>query len=177
MTDSPRLADIMTTEIVTLRPEMPLEDATALLAEHRVSGAPVVDEQRRLLGLLDDNDLLTSRTRLHAPTTIELLGAYIPLPGETSRFQEELRHALARTVGEVMTEPAPSLSPDDSAEDAATIMVREGVSRVPVVEHGVVVGLVSRGDLISALSRIPEAEESEPRTPDTDSPEAEREND
>lgn len=155
MDDSPRVTDIMTTDVIALRPEMPLEEAAWFLAERGVSGAPVVDDQGQLVGLLDDSDLLTSRARLHAPTTIELLGAYIPLPGEKARYEQELRHALGRTVGEVMTDPAPAIRPDDTAEDAATVMVRDGVSRVPVVEDGVVVGVVSRGDLIIALSRDP----------------------
>ncbi|WP_165492199.1 CBS domain-containing protein [Egibacter rhizosphaerae] len=151
-----RISDVMTTDVLTLRPEMPLEDAFGLLAEQGVSGAPVVDTELRLLGLLDDSNLLTSHARLHAPTTIELLGAYIPLPGEVSRYTEELRRVLAQTVGEAMTEDPPSLTPEDTVEDAATMLVRHDLSRVPIVEGETLVGLVSRGDLVIALGRAGE---------------------
>ena len=147
------VATIMTTNVVTVRPEMPLEDAAALLAERGVSGAPVVDAQGHLIGLLDDTDLLTSTSRLHAPTTIELLGAYIPLPGEYRRYTEELRHALAQTVGDVMETDFPSVGADATCEDAATIMVQRGTSRVTVVdEHGELAGIVTRGDLVRGIA-------------------------
>ena len=143
----------MTTRVVTVRPEMPLEDAAALLADNGISGAPVVDAQGRLIGMLDDTDLLTSTARLHAPTTIHLLGGYLTLPGESRRFSEELRHALAQTVEEVMRTDYTSLAPEDTCEDAATIMVEQGVSRVAIVqEDASLAGIVTRGDLVRAMS-------------------------
>ena len=148
---------IMTTDVVTVRPDMPLEEAAALLAERGVSGAPVVDADGQLEGLLDDTDLLTSTARLHAPTTIELLGAYIPLPGEYRRYTEELRHALAQTVSDVMEEDFPTIGKDATCEDAATLMIQRGISRVAVVDDdGGLAGIVTRGDLVRgiALDRI-----------------------
>lgn len=142
----------MTTDLLTLRPAMPLEDAVGLLAERGISGAPVVDADGNLVGLLDDTDLLTSQSRLHAPTTIELLGAYITLPGEQRRFAEEIQHALARTVGEIMDDEFPTVREDGTAEDAASAIVDHGVSRVPVVDaDGRLVGIVTRGDLVAAM--------------------------
>lgn len=144
---------IMTTDVVTVRPEMPLEDAAALLSEHGVSGAPVLDREGQLKGLLDDTDLLTSTARLHAPTTIELLGAYIPLPGEYRRYTEELQHALAQTVAGVMEEDFPSVGLHATCEDAATLIVERGVSRVAVVDaEGRLAGIVTRGDLVRAIA-------------------------
>ena len=144
--------EVMTSDVLTLRSEMPLEEAVGLLAERGVSGAPVVDERGHLVGLLDDTDILTSTSRLHAPTTIELLGAYIRLPGETRRYTEELRHQLARTVGELMETKYPALGVDATVEDAATALVESRLSRVLVVgEDGELRGIVTRGDLVGAL--------------------------
>jgi CBS domain-containing protein len=148
------VSEIMTTDVLTVRPETTVEEALALLSERGVSGAPVVDGDGRLVGLLDDSDLLVSEARLHGPTTIEILGAYLTLPGEKRRFNEEVRHALGRTVGEIMDGKPPWVDAGGIVEDVATIMVDRQVSRVPVVDadrH--VVGIVTRGDLVGAMYR------------------------
>ena len=148
------ITDVMTTPVVTLLPEQTIEEAVAVLAEHGISGAPVVDPDGRLAGLLDDTDLILSEARLHAPTTIELLGAYLTMPGEQHRYREELRSALGRNVGVVMDPDPAIVGPDATVEDAATIMVDRDVSRVPVVDADRrVVGIVTRGDLVKGMYR------------------------
>ena len=146
--------DVMTTDVLTLRAEQTIDEAVGLLGDRGISGAPVVDDDGRLVGLLDDTDLLLSEARLHAPTTIELLGAYIPLPGDAHRYDEQLRQALAQTVGDAMDDhdDVAVVGPDDPVGRAATYIVDRGVSRVPVVDdERRVVGIVTRGDLVAML--------------------------
>ena len=146
--------EVMTREVVTLHTDTTVEEAVRLLSEHEISGAPVVDDDGRLVGLLDDSDLLLSEARLHAPTTIELLGAYITFPGESRRYEEQLRQALAQTVGDAMDDRPDVVEADATVETVATIMVDKGVSRVPVIDEGrKVIGIVTRGDLVGALYR------------------------
>lgn len=148
------VTEVMTSDVVTLDADMTIDEAVRLLSEHGISGAPVVDASGRLVGLLDDTDLLLSEARLHAPTTIELLGAYITFPGESRRYEEQLRQALAQTVGEAMEDEPHIVTADATVEQVATIMVDRGVSRVPVVDDSRhVVGIVTRGDLVGALYR------------------------
>jgi len=150
------VTDVMTTSVLTLRPEQTIEEAVAILSEAGISGAPVVDEDGRYIGLLDDTDLILTEARLHAPTTIEILGAYLPLPGERHRFQEELRQALGQVVGDVMETKAATVGPDATVEDVATIIVDRDVSRVPVLDDdGRVIGIVTRGDLVRGMNRRP----------------------
>ena len=148
------VTQIMTTPAVTLSPEATIEEAVGLLVENGIGGAPVVDSDGRLVGLLDNDDLILSEARLHAPTTIELLGAYIPLPGSVKRFNEEVRQALGATVADVMDDDPPSLTEGSTVEDAATLLHDHTVSRLPVLDAtGAVVGVVTSGDLIKALRR------------------------
>jgi CBS domain-containing protein len=148
---------IMTTDVVTLRLDMGVEDAVRLLADRGFSGAPVVDDEGRLVGLLDDSDIILSEARLHAPTVIELFGAYVTWPGESRRYAEELRHALGGTVGEVMDDDPPSLTATATVEDVATALVRHDVSRLPIVDDDRrVIGIVTRGDLVQAIGRRPD---------------------
>jgi CBS domain-containing protein len=154
MPSQTRVSDIMTTDVVTFTRDTSVEDAVQALAARKITGAPVVDDDGRLVGLLDDSDLILSEARIPAPSAIEILGAYIPLPGALDRFRDEVQHALARTVGEAMDDDPPSVGTDAIVEDVATIMLRRHVSRVPVVDaDGRVVGIVSRGDLVAALGR------------------------
>jgi len=148
------VTEVMTTPAITVRPADSVEAAIGLLVEHGIGGAPVVDEDGRLVGLLDDTDLILSEARLHAPTTIELLGAYLTLPHQQRRYEEELRHALGQTVAEVMDDEPPTVGADATVEDVATLMVDREVSRVPVVDGDRrVLGIVSRGDLVKAMHR------------------------
>ncbi|HEY8340980.1 MAG TPA: CBS domain-containing protein [Egibacteraceae bacterium] len=148
------VTEIMSAPAVTLSPAATIEEAIAVLAEHGFSGAPVVDEDGRLVGLLDDADLIVSEARLHGPTVIEFLGAYLPLPGEHRRWERELRQSLAQTVEEVMRRDPPWLDTSATLEDVATLIVEQDVSRVPIVdEDRKVVGVVSRGDIVRALAR------------------------
>ncbi len=145
---------VMSSPVTTLTPDTTVEEAVKALVDAGISGAPVVDGDGRLVGLLDDTDLLVSEARLHAPTTIELLGAYLPLPGERKRFEEELRQALGGVVGQVMDDDPPAVTPDATVEDVATLLHDRSVSRVPVVDaQRTVVGIVTRGDLVKALRR------------------------
>lgn len=156
MSSEQPVRDVMTSPVLTLRPEQTIEEAVAVLAEREISGAPVVDDGGRLVGLLDDTDLILSEARLHAPAMVEVLGAYFALPGERHRFEQELRQALGQTVGEVMDRTVRTVGPDDPIEDAATIIVDGDVSRVPVIDaDGRVVGVVTRGDLVRTLYRSP----------------------
>jgi CBS domain-containing protein len=154
------VTEIMTTDVLTFTGDTTVEDAAAALAERGISGAPVVDADGRLLGLFDDADLIVAEARIHGPSAIELLGAYIPLPESLQRFHDEVRHALARTVGDLLDDDdradAPRVGLDATVEDVATLMHDRRASRVPVVDDaGRVVGIVSRGDIVGAIGRRP----------------------
>jgi CBS domain-containing protein len=140
----------MTIEVLTVDPESTVEEAMRSLVERDVDAAPVVDRDGRLVGLLSSGDLIVQETQLHVPTVISLLGATIPLPGQ-HHFEEDLRRALGASVKEVMSTDVVVCGPDDSIEQAATLMHDNHVSRLPVLEGGVLVGIVGRGDILRAI--------------------------
>jgi len=147
------LRSVMTTDVVTVTADQTLASAADVLADRGIGAAPVVDGEGRAVGLLRDEDLLSTEARLHLPTTIAILGVNFTLPGEVARYDEELRKAIASTVGEVMEQEFPQLPPDASLEDAATLMHQADVTHVVVVEEGRAIGIVARGDLIRHLAR------------------------
>jgi predicted transcriptional regulator len=154
MPSSTPLREVMTTEIVTADPDLSLPAAADLLAEHGIGAVPVVESGGRVVGLLRDEDLLVTEARLHAPTTIAILGVDFTLPTAIRHYDEDLRKAVGSTVSEVMETEFPTLGSDATVEDAATLMHEADVTHVVVVDDdGRPSGIVARGDLVRFLSR------------------------
>jgi len=142
---------VMTTEVVSFRPEDTVQTAAETMSARSIGGAPVVDGDGEVVGMLNDDDIIVEDARLHMPTVISVLGAYLELPSSASRFDKEVRKAIGATVGDVMSETPPTCGEDDTVEQVATVMHERGLSRLPVVRDGKLVGIVSRGDILKAI--------------------------
>jgi CBS domain-containing protein len=154
MASSTPVTQVMTTKVVTLRPDQSLAEAADVLAEHAIGAAPVVEEDGKIVGLLRDEDLLVTEARLHLPTTIQILpGVEFTLPNQIRRYDEELKKAAASTLDDVMETEFKSVGPDATLEDVATMMHEHDVTHVPVVAaDGTVQGIVARGDIVRFLA-------------------------
>jgi CBS domain-containing protein len=154
MASSTPVTQVMTTNVITLRPDQSLAEAADVLAEHAIGAAPVVDDAGKLVGLLRDEDLLVTEARLHLPTTIQILpGVEFTLPNQIRRYDEELKKAAASTLDDVMEKEFKSVGPDATLEDVATMMHEHDVTHLPVVsEDGKVLGIVARGDIVRFLA-------------------------
>jgi CBS domain-containing protein len=142
----------MTTSVLTFAPDEPVIDAMARLVEAEVDGGPVLDDDRRVVGMLSTGDLIVQESRLHYPTVISLLGGRIELPSAQKHFEEDLRKAASATVSDAMAGDPVTVGPDDTVETIATRMHDNDVSRVPVVDdEGRLLGLVARGDILRAI--------------------------
>lgn len=147
------VSEIMTTEVLTFAPGDDVRDAMRELLRRDVDGAPVIDDGA-VVGMLSTSDLIVEEARVHLPTVITLLGAYLELPSSKKRFDADMEKALGSTVGEVMTPGASSIAPDATVEEVATIMHEEGVDRLVVIdEGGSLVGIVARGDIVREIVR------------------------
>ena len=144
----------MQRDVVTVTPETDVETVLHLLREHELPGVPVVNEGGRLVGIVTESDLvLTEGDRdLHLPHHLDLLGAVVWLE-PFSHFEERLRKAFAGQVREMMTADPVTVSPHATVEEAARLIAETGHNRLPVVEHGRFVGLVTRLDVLQALAR------------------------
>jgi CBS domain-containing protein len=152
MPSSTPVRDVMSTRVVTLRPEQTVEEAADVLAADKIGAAPVVDASGELVGLLRDEDLILSEANVHVPTAITFLGADFVLPSALHRFEDELRKTAGSSVGDVMHSEFTTVSPDDTLEQLATLMHDRELTHVPVVEGDRLVGIVARGDLVRFLA-------------------------
>jgi CBS domain-containing protein len=146
--------DVMTAEVATLRADQPVTEAADVLAERNIGAMPVVDDAGRIVGMLRDDDLIASEARVHVPTFINFLGLGVPMPGEMAHLERELKKIAGATVGDVMQSEPPTIGPDASIEDLASLMHEKSVTHVPVVDADQkVVGIVARGDVVRFIAR------------------------
>ncbi len=143
--------DIMNREVVTVTRDTTIQEVARLLTEHRISGVPVVDEERRVVGIVSEGDLIYQDKKLHKPAFIEILGGIIYLENP-QRLGDELMKMTAAKAGQIMTRKVHTAKEDTPVADIATLMVEHRINRVPVVDGaGRLVGIVSRQDIIKSL--------------------------
>ena len=147
-----QVREIMETDVPTVMPDQPVEDAIRLLREHDLPGVPVVNGGGRCVGIITDNDLVISDEEgdLHLPHYIQLFGGVIYLE-PLKRFEDRIRKAFASKVSDMMTEDPITVDADAPVEEAARLIARHRHNRLPVAEHGRFVGVVTRLDVLEAL--------------------------
>ena len=153
-----QVREIMTTDVITVRRDAPVNEIAKLMHERDISGIPGVDESNHVVGIITELDMIVRNTRLELPAFIQVLDlARIPLesPG---RYRDRLRHMLGTHADDIMTEEVVTIGPDAEVEDLAEVMVQRRLNPVPIVEHGVLVGIISRADLIRMMARELESE-------------------
>jgi CBS-domain-containing membrane protein len=145
-----KVRDVMTGEVVAVRRDASFKEMAARLRECRVSAFPVIDENRRVIGVVSEADLLAKEA---------LAGEHTGLPAALTGIlhHKEYKKAEGVTAGDLMTHPAVTVRPDDTVEHAARLMYTLQVKRLPVVDAGgYLVGIVSRADLLAVFDRTDE---------------------
>jgi CBS domain-containing protein len=147
------VADIMERDPVTVTPQDDVETLLRVLREHELPGVPVVNEAGRCVGIVTESDLVISEedADLHLPHYISLFGGVVFLE-PLKRFEDRLRKAFASNVADMMTADPVTIDFDAPVEGAARLIAERKHNRLPVVEHGRLVGVVTRVDVLDALT-------------------------
>jgi CBS domain-containing protein len=148
-----RISEIMDSDPVTVAPDTSVEDVVATLREHETPGLPVVDSDGQLVGIVTEADLVLPDDQgdLHIPHYVNLFGGTVFLES-LDRFEGRLRKAFASTAEDMMTRDPDTVGPDTSVREAARLIHESGHNRLPVVEDGRLVGVVTRLDVLGALA-------------------------
>ena len=139
--------DVMTTRVIWVRKDATFREMAVALREYRVSAFPVVDDDRKVIGVVSEADMLNKE-------------ALIDEPGFVDGILHRRDQAKARgvTAGDLMTTAVVAVRPEDTVEHAAKLMYDRGVKRLPVIdENGRLVGIVSRADVLSVFDRTDSA--------------------
>jgi CBS domain-containing protein len=142
--------DIMTTNVITVYPETEITQATALLLEKHINGLPVVDREGSLKGIICQSDLMVQQGKIPLPSFFVLLNGAIPL-SSPKHIEKEVQKMAAITVSEAMTIDPVTVDPETSLEEIATLMVKNNIHTLPVLDNGFLAGVIGKEDILRTL--------------------------
>jgi CBS domain-containing protein len=141
---------IMTPDVITVTPETSVSDAATMMLDRRISGLPVVDAAGNLVGIVSEGDFLR-RSELGTERKRASWLQFIVGPG---RAAQDFVQERGRKVLDVMTRDPITVEPDTSVDDLVDTMERKHVKRLPVVQGGRLVGIVTRANLLRAVASL-----------------------
>lgn len=144
--------EIMTKKIITVNPEMGVEELANLLWENKIGGAPVVDDQGRLLGVVTESDLIDQTKKVHIPTVLSILDSMIFLENP-AKLDQEIKKMTGTRVADIYSTKPVTVKETTTLEELASIMADRKVHTLPVTSDGHLVGVVGKSDLIRAIFR------------------------
>lgn len=140
--------DVMTTSVATVPAHLPVEEVARFLLDRRISGAPVVDDDDRVIGMVSEGDLL----RRPETGTLQPRSWWLWLLGAPGDQASEYVKTHGRRAADVMTRDVVTVSEDTPLAELAGLLEKRRIKRVPVVRDGKLVGIVSRADILRALA-------------------------
>lgn len=147
--------DIMTTEVITVTPEMDISKAAQILLENHINGTPVVGVGGELIGILCQSDLVAQQKKLPIPTLFTFLDGLVQLTS-AKHLDKQVRKIAALTVSEAMTPNPVTVKPDTGIETVAALMVDSNFHTLPVVEGSRLVGIIGKEDVLRTILSSPE---------------------
>jgi CBS domain-containing protein len=145
-----KASDVMATHVITVGPDACVQDVAELLLRHRISAVPVLGSSGEIMGIVIEGDLINrseSKTERHKP------GWQDAIASKEGRAAEYIK-SNSRSVADVMTKDVITVSPQTSVADIAALLEKHRIKRVPVVEGGKLVGIVSRANLLQGLASL-----------------------
>ncbi len=146
------VGEIMDRNPETITPETDVETVIRTMRVNELPGIPVINEGRRVVGIVTETDMVLPDQDgdLHLPHYVNIFGGTVFLE-PLKRFETRLRKAFASTAADMMSENPVTVEPGTSVREAAKIIHDSGHNRLPVTEHGQLVGVVTRVDVLGAL--------------------------
>ncbi len=143
-------SDVMTTRVITVTIETSLKDLAVLLYSNHINGAPVVDQEGSLIGIICESDLIRKDKKLHIPTVVAVFDAvfYLERP---KKMRDEIRRISATVVGDLYTKEVITVDEKTLINEIATIMTEKKIYTIPVMDGDRIVGIIGKADLIRTL--------------------------
>jgi CBS domain-containing protein len=143
--------DIMTKYVFTVTKDMPIKDLAMFFLKHHISGAPVVDEQGKLLGLITEKELIEQNKKLHIPTVVSIMEAVVYLESP-KHLEDELKEISASRVQDLYIRKPVTVQEDTELEEIATLMSEGKAQLLPVMRGEELVGIIGKADVVRAIT-------------------------
>jgi CBS domain-containing protein len=145
-----KVADLMTREVMTVPPEMSVKSAAKLLFEKEISGLPVVDAERRVIGMITEKDIINMAMPKYLQEPEYQDFAYIL---DTGPFWKKVAEAEKLAVKDIMRKDVLCVSGDMSVPEVARLMISKGIRRIPVLKDKKLVGIIARADIVREIAK------------------------
>ena len=142
---------VMVREVISVTPETPVDEIARLFVEHGISGVPVIDAERRVVGMVTDSELFLKEKGI--PFSAVKLPSLFRQWVDPAHLADIYAQAKHHTAADVMSENPVCVNMDDDIGQVAWVMAQNDVNHVPVVRQGVLAGFISRIDLIRYLAQ------------------------
>ncbi|MDA8305510.1 MAG: CBS domain-containing protein [Deltaproteobacteria bacterium] len=142
--------DVMTRDVVTVTPDMEVNEIAKLLLERHFNGVPVIDGAGRLVGIICQSDLIAEQKKLPLPSVFTILDSFIPIRS-LGKMDKEVHKIAAIKASEAMTPNPVTVGPEAGIDEVAEIMVNRGFHTIPVVEGEKLVGIIGKEDVLRTL--------------------------
>jgi CBS domain-containing protein len=143
-------SDIMTQTVITVRQETPVAELAKLFTTHNISGAPVLDDSDKVIGVVTESDLIDQSKKLHIPTVVTILDSVFYLENP-DKMEAEMKKIAASKVSEICSGAPKTISPATRLDEIATIMAETNIHTLPVLEGEKLVGIIGKRDIIKTL--------------------------
>lgn len=141
----------MTGEVITVTPGTTVQQLAQMFSLNGISGAPVVDGEGQLLGVVTESDLIDQNKKLHIPTVVSILDSFFFLENP-DKMEQEMRKMAGATVADIYSSPAITVSEETPIDEIATLMSEKNIHTLPVVTDGQLKGIIGKKDIIKTIA-------------------------
>jgi CBS domain-containing protein len=143
--------DIMTQEVITVKEDTPVSEVAQILTEKHISGVPVLNPDRQIVGIVCESDIIDQTKRIHLPTVVNLMG-YIVFLESGKKFEKELKKMVGLIAADIMTREVKTVTPETPLEEIATLMGEFRVHSIPVLDGKKLIGIIGKKDIVRSLA-------------------------
>ncbi|MDI6645300.1 MAG: CBS domain-containing protein [Methanobacteriaceae archaeon] len=158
-----KIEDAMQKNVIAFKPNDQISDVAEILRKNKISGAPILDEDMKVVGIVSEGDIMrllevhSPEINLILPSPLDLIELPLRMKHEYDEIAEGLKKAATVNVEEIMTKQVVTIKKDNNISEAAEIMDSKDIKRLPVVDdNGKIIGIVTRGDIIGAMVKLNE---------------------
>jgi len=144
--------DIMTTEVITATESMAVKELARLLFEHKVSGMPVFDEKKKVIGVVTESDLIDQNKKVHIPTVVAIMDSFVFLENP-DKLERDIKKMAGTLVGDICSRELIAVQPETPLDELATLMAEHQTHTLPVMDGDQLAGVIGKSDIIRTIAQ------------------------